>query len=85
MQGKFPRNLRVWVLFAILVLLMQFSDPLGEVALGDAVLFWSGRLIGVAAALLFAEWLLARFCAKRWNSPPWVKPAILAMDPWLGA
>ena len=74
-----PQSLRLWVLFAVLVAVMQFSDPLGDVALGDAILFWAGRITGMAVSLLAAEYLLARFCAERLNSPVWLKPAILTM------
>ena len=79
LSPKSPRNLRLWVLFAVLVAVMQFSDPLGGVALADAVLFWSGRVLGAGASLVAAEWFVRRYCANRWNAPAWLKPAVLSM------
>ena len=77
MPKKSPRNLRLWVLFSLLVAVMQFSDPLGDVSVGLAVAFWLGRLGGVGLSLVLAEFLLTRYCGTRWNSPPWLKPAII--------
>lgn len=72
-------NTRLWVLFAVLVAVMQFSDPLGDVSLGDAALFWSCRLAGVAISLVLADWLLAQLLPMQLNSPPWLKPAVLSI------
>ncbi|MGI9270584.1 MAG: LytTR family DNA-binding domain-containing protein [Woeseiaceae bacterium] len=74
-----PQNPRIWLLFAALVAVMQFSDPLGDVSLGDATLFWGGRLAGVAISLVMAHWLVARLLPAQLNSPPWLKPVVLTI------
>ena len=77
LRQQSPRYLRLWVLFAVLVAVMQLSDPIGDVPLSLATLFWCGRLFGVAVSLIAAEWILAKYCSQSWNSPPWLKPAII--------
>lgn len=71
--------LRLWVLYVGLVLIMQFSDPLGDVALADAAFFWSVRLLGAAASLVVAHWACASLFVERWNAAAWFKPAVLTM------
>ena len=73
------RNLRLWVLYAVLIAVMQFSDPLGDVAVADAVLFWAGRLAGTAASLLLTGWVVDRLLRGRLETPAWLKPAILTI------
>lgn len=58
---------------------MQFSDPLGDAPLTDVAVFWLGRLIGVPASLLLAEWIVVRFLDEHLTEPRWMKPAIITM------
>ena len=72
-----PARLRQLVLFALLVLIMQFSDPIGSASLQDATVFWVGRLVAVLLSFAIADWLLSRVFADRWLAPVWLKPAVL--------
>ena len=74
-----PRYLRPVLLFLALVAVMQFSDPLEDVGVSAAVLFWVVRLSAVAISLALVEWLMGRFAVQRFNSPAWLKPAVLSM------
>ena len=67
------------VLFGLLVLVMQFSDPLSNAGLTETVIFWGVRVVGVLASLMAADWLVERALAERWPSPPWLKPAVVTM------
>ena len=71
------RNLRLWVLFAALVAVMQVTDPLADAGLRDALTFWISRLLGVAGSLVVAEWFVLSVLADHWKSPAWLKPALL--------
>lgn len=73
------RNLRLWVLFLALIAVMQFSDPLGSVSIGDAALFWTARIGALALSLIFAEWLQTKPPLDSVTAPVWLRPAILAM------
>ena len=64
-------------MFAILVTLMQFQDPLGDASVWQATQFWSLRLTGFAVSLLAGEWLVARLLVGRLENPPWLKPAVI--------
>ena len=75
--GALP--LRLWLLYAALVLIMQFSDPLGDAALADAAFFWAVRLLGAAASLAAAHWVCRHLFAGWWERPAWFKPAVLTM------
>ena len=74
-----PRNQRLLVLFGLLVLVMQFSDPLSNTSLTETLVFWGVRVTSVFASLIVADWLVERVLAERWSSPPWLKPAIVTM------
>ena len=52
-----PRNQRLLVLFGLLVLVMQFSDPVSNASLAETVVFWGVRVAGVFASLIVADWL----------------------------
>lgn len=73
------RNIRLWVLFGVLVAIMQFSDPLGDSSLRDTLIFWSGRLGALAGSLWGTDWALRRWFSARWNSPAWLKPALISI------
>ena len=74
-----PRNLRYWALVGVVIALMQLSDPLADATAAQAALFWGGRIMALVLSLVFAEWLVGRYLAERWQQPPWLKPAILTM------
>lgn len=74
-----PRNQRLLVLFGLLVLVMQFSDPLSNASLTETLVFWGVRVASVFASLIVADWLVERMPAERWPSPPWLKPAVVTM------
>jgi len=67
------------VLFGLLVLVMQFSDPLSNASLAETLVFWGVRVASVFASLIVADWLVERVWAERWPSPPWLKPAVVTM------
>ncbi len=75
----FPQNTRLWLLFAVLVAVMQFSDPLGDVTLLDTSIFWGCRLVGVAASLILEHWLVGRLLPTQLDTPPWLKPVVLTI------
>ncbi len=65
------------MLFGALVAVMQFSDPLGDSSVQDALIFWSGRIGALAGSLWGVDWALRRWFSTRWNAPAWLKPVVL--------
>ena len=68
---------RLGLLVAVLVLIMQFSDPLGDVSLADSLTFWSGRLAALLLSLAASAWITTQCLANRFATPVWLKPAVI--------
>ena len=65
------------MLFALLVLVMQFSDPIGSVPLRDAVFFWVGRIAAVLVSLWIAMLVVESVPFARLAPPHWFSGTIL--------
>lgn len=74
-----PRHFRLWVLFGVIVAIMQLTDSLQDATLAQVVFFWAARLTTVIVSLVLAEWVAERLLANRWTTPTWLKPGVVTM------
>ena len=66
----------------------MFSDPLGDVSLSQAAMFWVVRVLCLVASLLVAEWFVANVLVGTHKWDDWLRygvvPVLLAAVPLTG-